>query len=193
MKYTLLLLVSILMLVQLYVGCNSANNQAPVQEPVNPVNDSLTNKVHNKVSSTIDEDSMELVNIYKTYQQNYDAAIKIDTAFVFKESKVKVDFQYYCLHDSSLRLPAKYTEMYGIKDFVTHQFESTLKVRINDQPVLEIIRKKMFEDTIPVALKKYGVLLYPVLTIGKDHVAIDYSLAIPLTDVGRLVSFPIFK
>ncbi|RBL93166.1 hypothetical protein [Chitinophaga flava] len=196
MKYYITLLISILISAHLYVGCKNVNSKKGGQEIINPQKDNPElNKLKGKINSGFDEDSLELSNIYNSYLQRYNDSIKIDTTFIFRDSKVKVDFQYYCTHDSSLTLPEKYIEVYGIKEFVTHNFESSLKIELNDKYILDtIIKKSMFEDTIPIELRKYGVLLYPVLTFKKgNRVEIDYSLSIPLTDVGRLISFPIIN
>ncbi|RAJ83332.1 hypothetical protein CLV59_103296 [Chitinophaga dinghuensis] len=195
MKYLAIIFNGILISMQLLISCKNANNHKEGQDIIDSnKNDSLKyNNLIDKTINELDEDSVELSSIYNSYLQQYSDSIKIDTTFNYSGSKVQICFQHYCTYDSTLILPEKYIEIYGIKKFVTHSFESSLSVKMNGKRIIDtIIKRSMFEDTIQTELVKYGVLLYPNLTFNKkNQIEIDYSLSIPLTDVGRMVSFPI--
>jgi hypothetical protein len=60
---------------------------------------------------------------------------------------------------------------------------------IDGQYILDtIIKKAMFNDSIPIELKENGVLFYPNIHMQKNNqFVISYSLSVPLTDVGWAV------
>ena len=92
---------------------------------------------------------------------------------------------HYCTYDSALHLPSKYIEDYGLKEFTTHDFKSILKISSADSLVVDtVITKKTFKDEMFREEKLYGVLLHPRLLFSDTSLMIEYSISIPLTDVG---------
>ena len=102
---------------------------------------------------------------------------------------MKISFRHYCTFDSALHLPGKYVAVYGLKEFTTHNFKSALKITEAGRAIVDtIITKEVFKDMIFDEEKLYGALLYPRLSFSGKNVVIDYSISVPLTDVGVGVS-----
>lgn len=71
---------------------------------------------------------------------------------------------------------------------------SSMKVEKNGTGILDtMIYKKDFNRFLDENLRQYGVLLYPVLKASNDIIQINYSISIPLTDVGTGVTAKISK
>lgn len=159
----------------LLASCNSRN-----------VDKAQIDLASSDVTDTINGEAVsDLKTIVKEYISNYNDTIKIDTSFLFEEKKVCITFKHYCLRDSALVIPSKYVSSYGTKEFVTHNFQSSLKITSDGVPVLDtIIRKSLFKKSLYEELRNYGVLLYPDHKFINNHISIDYSISIPLTDVG---------
>jgi hypothetical protein len=87
--------------------------------------------------------------------------------------------------DSAIRVPKKYVYMYKVDSFVTHNFASDILLVKNNKEILrETLYKKDFQRLLPQELKAYGALFCPELEIKNDSIWLDYSISIPLTDVG---------
>jgi hypothetical protein len=121
----------------------------------------------------------------QNYIKGYKDTLKVDTSFAYNEKKLQISFRYYCTYDSALHLPGKYVGIYGLKEFTTHDFKSILKISVGKNLVIDTaITKEMFTDEIYEEEKLYGALLHPNLSFSDKSLAIDYSISIPLTDVG---------
>lgn len=160
---------------------DTQNHLLPL-DSVPPKMDSLNRVVK------VDKDS-SLASIIKEYVKKYNDTVMLDTSFNYKEKEIKVSFVHYCLHDSSIVVPDKYINTYGIREFRTHNFQSCLKIRENGKIIVDtIINKSFFDKEIFDEERKYAALLYPNLHFEKEKLVIDYSVSIPLTDVGVGVS-----
>jgi hypothetical protein len=96
--------------------------------------------------------------------------------------------------DSSIVIPKKYVGIYGLDSFVTHSFRTSIKVEEDNKRLFEgVILKANFEKYLDTTLKKYGVLLYPGIVKSNDNIKVNYSVSIPLTDIGIGVSMIIKK
>ncbi|MBW8684713.1 hypothetical protein [Chitinophaga rhizophila] len=176
-------------LILLICACDMPNGGA------NNRSDSVTAD-SNKSKLEIDIDSSEeglyeLDETYNAYIRTYKDTICVDTLIFKDKSRIQIDFCHFCRSDSSVHIPPKYTKIYNIDNFVTHNFVSNLKVKVDDICVVDtIIGKSDFVNSTPEYLRDYGVLLYPKLhfeNIGR--IEIKYSLSIPLTEVGKEVIY----
>jgi hypothetical protein len=152
-----------------------------------------SSRAANKNADTSSEDQ-ELDDIVKEYIKQYQNPLTVDSVLVIGNDSFRINFRHYCLMDSAINVPGKYTEVYGLPNFITHNFVSSVKVEKNGTGILDtMIYKKDFNRFIDDNLKQYGVLLYPVLKLGNGIIQINYSISIPLTDVGTGVSARISK
>jgi len=111
---------------------------------------------------------------------------------VYEEDKtdtIHLYCKYYCLHDSALIIPKKYSwSEKDHSDFVAHN-PVTRIVLINNRDTVynKIVAREEFNNVLYEALRNYVILLRPDY-IGFDkntgEVAISYSISIPITDLG---------
>jgi hypothetical protein len=174
------------------IGCKEEKHSDDISksDSITKTNEKSIEKV--KAASN-NQDSFEvndLNEIKAEYINRYKDTSVYDTSIVYNGDKVNIHFRHYCLFDSVLKLPEKYIEMYKLKEFTTHSFQSTLKISIRDNVIIDtIITKNTFAKILPPELKEYGVLLYPNVHLLQDHLIINYSISIPLTDIGSSYSF----
>ncbi|PSL34559.1 hypothetical protein [Chitinophaga ginsengisoli] len=176
---------------------NSGCHSSAVEEKVKAAGDSMKDTLR-KDSLTAgaqgdDFETPELDDIYNEYTR-YDDTLNIDTSYSYKGKRISIRFRHYCLYDSSLSIPDAYTEIYGIKGFVSNTYQSKLEVSVdNNKRIDTIITREVFnedKDVFP-ALRNYGVLRSGSVNFAKDSFEVRYSLSIPLTDVGTAVTFKI--
>ena len=120
---------------------------------------------------------------------------KVDTLFVLKQGDtLKVKLRHYCTYDGKINLASRYLRMYGLKKFKAHNFITALQVKRNDRLIFKgLIKKDDFLNLRDDSLKKYGVLLFPNIEFDQDGLNIQYSISIPLTDVGNGFTLTISK
>ena len=137
---------------------------------------------------------LNLSEILASYIESYKNTISVDTTYRSGNDTVRVQFSYRCLMDSSIVVPRRYVEMYGMDKFVTHNFASSIIIQKNRKTVVDRkIVKSDFNAVLEEHLKEYGTLLYPYIYYYADSVRVNYSLSFPLTDVGIGVSAVIRK
>ena len=75
--------------------------------------------------------------------------------------------------------------MYKLDSFVTHNFMTELVLKKNNKVLTkkEVV-KKDFTPFLTDQLKEYAVLLSPSVNLSQMGINLDYSISIPLTDVG---------
>lgn len=166
-------------------GCSSGQKKLSVQGDTT-TETSLridTQKASTKVDTTTEYDNHQ-VDARKELIASYDKPVFIDTSFVANGKKLEVLFHYWCTMDSSILVPAKYN-FDTDKNFVTHNFISDLKVLSDKDTIFKKhITKSTFDNLIDTTLKKYATLLFPNFSIDNDSIKIEYSITIPVTDVG---------
>jgi hypothetical protein len=194
---------SILLLPLLTVVLWACNNDAPDKPQVKtPLADSSAGEVYHRKDSTpgIKQGSRKdsskedygagspagnLGDIFDDYIGKYNKLCLIDTTFKIGSDLFRLHQKYYCLMDSAIRVPKKYVYMYKVDSFVTHNFASDILLVKNNKEILrETLYKKDFQRLLPQELKAYGALFCPELEIKNDSIWLDYSISIPLTDVG---------
>ncbi len=169
------------------LGCKGSKNSHDKND-----NDSVTvidGKSISDVRDVFNNDSFEvedLGEIKRGYIEKYKNTFVLDTSIISKQGSISIQFRHFCVFDSVLVVPEKYVEIYGIKEFVTHSFQSHLKISTVKGVLIDtVITKNAFAQVLPIELKEYGVLLFPNVQVLQDHLKINYSVSIPLTDVGR--------
>ncbi len=158
---------------------------------------STTKKVEGEINKNVettdtdalfmDEPSYEALRA--EYLTTYNIIQEIDTILVVEDQLINVELKHFCLFDT-LIIPSKYNWSNTSKeDFLTHNFASNLLLIREDDTLSSLsIRKEVFETLIDENLLDYGVLLYPNYrgyNKEKESVQIQYSISIPLTDVGK--------
>lgn len=119
----------------------------------------------------------------KEFIKLYSQPIFIDTFFVDNGKKYEILFHHFSTMDS-LIVPATYNFDTN-KDFTSHNFISELILLSNKDTLFnKQITKSIFGKFLDSSLIKYAVLLYPNFYIVNDSIEIDYSITIPVTDVG---------
>jgi hypothetical protein len=173
-------------------ACTDASSTATGNGADSTKKDSATS-----VKAAIDKDvyneEQEIKNMIREMTNICEAAITKDTVFIMGNDTLSVTFKHSCTGDSFL-LPARYIEAYKIDRFMAHSLRSNIVVKKNGMGILDKrIDKKDYELVLDASLKEYAVLLYPKLTSSGDTIYINYSLSIPLTDVGIAVRASILK
>lgn len=169
MKYLLLCLATLLL------SCQTGNKQG------NAGNDT-------KGSS----EEMSYQDIQKEYTRMYTRKTGIDTTIRIHSTKFNFLISHYCLFDT-LVIPAEYSWGESQENFTTHNFASKLTVIKANQVLLDtVISREMFFQLLEDDnLRMFGVLQYPVFrgyNRESNVVQIQYSLSVPLTDVGKSVT-----
>lgn len=170
------------------IGCNNQGERAISDQPTGQAPDTIKSD-----SKKIDSGSVNSINLTKVlqdYVKGYKDTTKVDTSFDYNGENLKISFSHYCTFDSSLHLPSKYVGIYGLKEFTTHSFKSALKISSGESEVIvdTVISKEIFKEKIFEEEKLYGALLYPNLSFSEKGLTVDYSISVPLTDVGVSVS-----
>ena|SRR5690606_40634581 len=134
---------------------------------------------------SLDEPSDEQEMDYrKEYVLTYSQPINFDTSFNDDRGAHYINFRHYCTMDSALSIPARYN-FDTRSNFLTHNFKSELTVLSNKDTIFKKeITKWVFYKFLDSALRSYATLLYPNISVKKDHIEIRYSISIPATDVG---------
>lgn len=136
-----------------------------------------------KYQDAVDEEMQ--ADILKEYENNYVNKVFLDSTVTIGSDIFRIRLKHSCLFDSSVVVPKKYVSLFGMDQFITHNFDSDLKVEKNGTIIINrMITKSDFNHLLDNNLKKYGVLLYPDLGIEDTSIQINYSISIPLTDVG---------
>lgn len=132
-------------------------------------------------------DKLQLDSIKDKVLQSYRDTIKVDsTEIADNGDTISVKFRHYCSYDNKISAPQEYLDIYGISNFQTHDFISEVEFKINSRIIYKgIISKSDFSKSIPMRLKKYGVLYYtPDLSISGKRLSIDYNISMPLSGEG---------
>lgn len=166
------------------LGCSSGENKSTTQADATKTSKQIdSTKAAAKVDTTEEEDESQ-VDVRKELIASYEKPILIDTFFIDDSKKVEAVFRYLCTRDSAIKVPARYN-FDTKKDFVTHDFISDLTLLSGKDTLFKKqITKSTFDNLIDSSLKKYATLLFPVFSIDNDSIKIEYSITIPVTDVG---------
>jgi hypothetical protein len=147
------------------------------------IKDSNPSVAHNRSADT--SANQELASIYDEYIGRYKRPCIIDSVFAFGTDTFKMHFKHYCLMDSAITVPKQYVNIYKLDSFVTHNFVTEVKLDKNSKTIFQAtVYKKNFEKFLYPQLKEYGILFCPEINLSRDTIELDYSISIPLTDIG---------
>jgi len=126
-------------------------------------------------------------------KKGYDKIKIIDSSFISNNDTLHFHLKYYCLKDSNLVIPKFYDfDEKNPKEFVTHPFVADISLTRNKHTVLNKQFKAsdfypFFKDNFGGNLKKYGSLLelnFLKRNNNENRIVLDFSIAIPTTDLG---------
>lgn len=165
-------------------GCNNTSTNSAISDQDSIIkSDKKTNK-----------GDKELNEIVRAYTQMYNTPFVSDSSYLLGNDTFSVSLRHASLMDNAVVVPGKYVDIYGMDSFVTHNFSSSIKVKKNGAVLMERnISKSEFNNFLNPNLKAYGVLLYPSVQSFADSIEINYSVSIPLTDVGVRVGISVRK
>ena len=149
------------------------------------VADSQVKKVDNNAVNDTTNPSGDITSNFNEYVARYNKPCLIDSVFTIGADTFDLHLKHYCLMDSAIKVPEKYVSMYKLDSFVTHNFVTIVRLDKNNKTILQRkVYKKDFENFLFPQLKEYGALLCPSLNLSNGTIDLDYSVSIPLTDVG---------
>lgn len=144
-------------------------------------------KTKSKYQQEIDDGAPSFSDILDGVRRSYKDTIKLDTSFLSGgHDTIFVKFSHYCTFDNAIEVPLKYLKGYNLSKFQTHNFISVVEIRTSNTKSLyrEIIRKSDFNTLLDDKLKASGVLSDPNVSFMDKKLNIEYSISIPLTDIG---------
>jgi hypothetical protein len=176
----------------IYTGCNDASTT--VQKDGIDLTKKDSSSTVNVVQDRDEyQEEQEINNMLSEMTHICETPVVKDTVFIIGSDSISLAFNHSCTGDSFL-LPSKYIETYKMDRFMAHSLKSDVIIEKNGVRILDKrIEKKDFGSLVDGDLKKYAVLLYPNLGITGDTIYINYSISVPLTDVGIGVRASILK
>jgi hypothetical protein len=179
----------------LLISARCSNQPAPNQNAISKDTITGTRKTNDSSKHVDEEVEPALADIMSGYLAEYKNDHHFDTTLTIGNDVYHIVFKHTCMFDSAVILPAKYVSLYRLQQFVTHNFTSVVSIYKNNNLAVERhITKDLFRPQAGSSLAQYGVLLYPYIKISENSfLKIDYSLSIPLTDVGLGVSVSFTK
>ena len=183
------LYIPLLILVSLNLITCMSNSQKPDETFKKIKKDTIihTKELDSELQQEKDEGVPSLTQILNDLRDSYKDTTRIDTTFLLNGiDTVTVKVRHFCTYDHKIDVPARYLKMYNLSSFQTHDFISFLDFKINSNEVFKgFIKKEDFRNFLDEELRKYGVLLYPNLEVSKIGIALQYSISVPLSDVGK--------
>lgn len=168
------------------VGCKSSPEPIPANIKAEDSTQMTTGGKSNLVN---DNDDEELTAIVADYKKMESQLWVVDSSFVLGTDTLKIALRHAPVTDSVLVIPVKYVSMYKLDSFITHYFNTIVEVKKNNKTIFKrTISKNDFQKYLEPSLRSYGALLYPQLKRVSGQIMINYSISIPLTDVGIGVS-----
>jgi hypothetical protein len=179
--------------------CSSKSNQNTTQDSTIATAGKKP-AVIQPVDTSNDGDEPTFAEVLADLRASYNKIEKINKQAIDGKDTIQLHETYYCLHDSSLRVPGAYMRAWGkdsTKDFVANNFVSKLVIIKNRDTVFnKIITKSYFADILDDQLKKYAII-FDAGCMGynqsKGGFMFGYSISIPLTDLGTAVHLIIDK
>lgn len=141
------------------------------------------------------EDSIgkqELRGIIADFEKSTKDTFAVDSVIYRGKDSVRVLYKHYADHHNLIVIPDRFTEMYGLHKYTAPEFIASLKMIRNGIVIIDTsYGKKMFIDYVPQEWREFSILMHPHLYIEEKEVRINYSISIPLTDLGRSASLTV--
>jgi hypothetical protein len=128
-----------------------------------------------------------LQEIYQQYIAKYTAPCVIDSSFKLGVGRYRLRIEHMCTFDCGIIVPGSYVHMYKLDSFITHDFVTHITLQKNGKKILQrTLTKKDFWLKDSPELFSYAALFCPNLELqkGLEMIILNYSISIPLTDVG---------
>lgn len=130
-------------------------------------------------------------NIVAEFRDSTQQERVLDTTEYINRDTLRLVIHMARIPADSFPLPVKYLEDVDLKSFQAWNMSSTVRFFVNGR--LQSERKITKEDfagcTTDKNIRRYGVLMYPeVDSLDGQGFQINYSLTIPMTDVGTSVT-----
>ena len=136
-----------------------------------------TEKVPNEDPVTPD-----MAEFRKLYPERYKIDYRLELAT--PDSVYHFFVRHYCLYDSLIIVPARYNFDTN-EAFITHNFESEILITRNGETLVKKkVTKADFQSELFSSLDSFGVMLPPTCRVENEKLKMDYSISIPVTDVG---------
>ncbi|CAN5766653.1 hypothetical protein BH10BAC2_BH10BAC2_31030 [soil metagenome] len=153
------------------------------------------NQNSNKDTSSVAEEEVtpDIKKLRQEYVLDYNKSTEFESFHKGRsDERLKVLGKYYCLFDNAIVVPGKYNFDDTTKSFRTHNFAEDIVIISNGDTIIKrTITKKDFLDKLPQSLKDYAVIFEPKFdgyNSADDVFDFHFSVSIPLTDVGQLMS-----
>ncbi|WP_448702759.1 hypothetical protein ACFGVR_10435 [Mucilaginibacter sp. AW1-3] len=184
----------ILLLCICFVAC-TGNGRGPLVKPSKSITDSV-DKAFAPVDTVRNQTGPSPAQILKDCLSNYKTVTTVDTTLLTDSGALHIHVRHYCAYDAGIMLPEKYSKLIGLKAFATNNFITDILLSRNLKPIYA--GRVTRDDFLPLLgdeLKNYGSLLFIDRRIQRSRsgrgFVINYSIGIPLTDVGQQVTMAI--
>jgi hypothetical protein len=193
----------LLTLVVLFMSC-ACNTKKPQNKEKQDTtiafkNPNLNTVVHLKTGSN-DVVDVTFDDVLSALRASYNKIEKIDKQVIDGKDTLQLHETYYCLHDSSLKVPGRYMGPWGrdtTKDFIANTFAiKVIVIKNNDTILNKAFKKREFNKVVWNRLKQYAIIFNPDYigyNTSKGEFALGYSITIPLTDVGAPAEITVDK
>ncbi len=143
-----------------------------------------------------EEVTPNITKLRQEYIEAYNKPKFFDSSFKgVGGEQLKVLCRYFCLFDSAIIIPKRYTYEDTTKSFITHSFAYEITILSNSDTILKrTVTKQDFAHLLPDYLRDYSVIFEPRFERNnskRDAFDFSVSISIPITDVGRLYRFSI--
>ncbi len=135
-----------------------------------------------KLPESPDAITPDLAEIRRLYPERYKTDYRVNLAT--PDSIYHFLVRHYCLYDSAVIVPSRYNFDTNAP-FTTHNFETEILItRGEDTLVRKKVIKDDFRGNLFPALDSFGVMLPPTCKVNHSKLILEYSISVPVTDVG---------
>jgi hypothetical protein len=127
--------------------------------------------------------------VKKEFERRYTDTLRVDSTYFVDRDTVQLHFSHYC-NGNIIVIPAKYNWGPKKTEYVAYGFVSEIALVRGGKVIFHrMITKARFDPLLDESLMAFGVLLFPNVSFDEARrvFSFDYSISIPLTDVGTAV------
>jgi hypothetical protein len=142
------------------------------------------------ISVTFSQSKQKVV---RDFEISHQKIIKLDSTFILDNATYRLKVTL-TKTSKKFKVPTKYLKIYKIKKYHSFDYISKIDFFKNGQPIGHyLIKKSDFKGKVDEPLIDYGILYFPYIEYRNNLFVINYSLTIPLTDIGEVVELTIGK